>query len=115
GRPFREGDPLGGHDPYSASKSAAELATTAYAHAFFEPRGVIVATARGGNVIGGGDFAANRIVPDVFRAMCSGQELVLRHPQALAARSRLPCRLPHLRSMSSTTRRHSALAQLRSI
>jgi CDP-glucose 4,6-dehydratase len=82
GRPFRESDPLGGHDPYSASKSAAELATSAYAHAFFEPLGVAVATARGGNVIGGGDFAPDRIVPDIYRAMRSGQELELRHPHA---------------------------------
>jgi CDP-glucose 4,6-dehydratase len=81
-RSFREDDPLGGYDPYSASKSAAELATLAYAHAFFEPRGVAVATARGGNVIGGGDFAVDRIVPDVYRAMKSDQELVLRHPHA---------------------------------
>ena len=82
GRSFREEDPIGGYDPYSASKSAAELATSAYAHSFFEPRGVAVATARGGNVIGGGDFAIDRIVPDVYRAMKSGQELVLRHPNA---------------------------------
>ena len=82
GRSFREDDPIGGYDPYSASKSAAELATSAYAHSFFEPRGVAVATARGGNVIGGGDFATDRIVPDVYRAMKSGQELVLRHPNA---------------------------------
>jgi CDP-glucose 4,6-dehydratase len=82
GRSFREDDPIGAHDPYSASKSAAELATSAYARAFFEPRGVAVATARGGNVIGGGDFAIDRIVPDVYRAMKSGQELVLRHPHA---------------------------------
>ncbi|MEA3101554.1 MAG: CDP-glucose 4,6-dehydratase [Caballeronia mineralivorans] len=82
GRPFCESDPLGGHDPYSASKSAAELATAAYAHACFQPRGVAVATARGGNVIGGGDFAVDRIVPDVYRAMKSGRELVLRHPHA---------------------------------
>jgi CDP-glucose 4,6-dehydratase len=82
GRSFREDDPIGGYDPYSASKSAAELATSAYAHSFFEPRGVAVATARGGNVIGGGDFAVDRIVPDVYRAMKSGRELVLRHPNA---------------------------------
>jgi CDP-glucose 4,6-dehydratase len=82
GRSFREDDPIGGYDPYSASKSAVELATSAYAHSFFEPRGVAVATARGGNVIGGGDFAIDRIVPDVYRAMKSGRELVLRHPNA---------------------------------
>ena len=81
-RPFCEGDALGGHDPYSASKAAVEVATSAYAGSFFEPRGIAVATARGGNVIGGGDFAADRLVPDIYRAKTSGQTLVLRHPHA---------------------------------
>jgi CDP-glucose 4,6-dehydratase len=82
GQPFREHDPLGAQDPYSASKSAAELATQAYARAFFESRGVAVATARAGNVIGGGDFAIDRIIPDVYRSTKSGEQLVLRHPHA---------------------------------
>jgi CDP-glucose 4,6-dehydratase len=82
GVPFREGDPLGGHDPYAASKAAAEIVTASFARTYFDARGVAVATARGGNVIGGGDFAADRIVPDIFRAMAAGRELVLRHPDA---------------------------------
>jgi CDP-glucose 4,6-dehydratase len=82
GVPFREGDPLGGHDPYAASKAAAEIVTASFARTYFDARGVAVATARGGNVIGGGDFADDRIVPDIFRAMAAGRELVLRHPDA---------------------------------
>lgn len=82
GVPFREGDALGGHDPYAASKAAAEIITASFARTYFAARGVAVATARGGNVIGGGDFAADRIVPDIFRAMTGGSELVLRHPDA---------------------------------
>jgi CDP-glucose 4,6-dehydratase len=82
GVPFREGDPLGGHDPYAASKAAAEIVTASFARTYFDARGIAVGTARGGNVIGGGDFAADRIVPDIFRAMVAGRELVLRHPAA---------------------------------
>jgi CDP-glucose 4,6-dehydratase len=82
GRRFMEKDPLGGHDPYSASKAAAELVTASFARTFFEPRGVPVATARGGNVIGGGDFAEDRLVPDVYRAMRASAPLVLRNPDA---------------------------------
>src|SRR5689334_17826331 len=82
GVPFREGDALGGHDPYAASKAAAEIVTASFAHTYFDARGVAVATARGGNVIGGGDFAVDRIVPDIFRAMVGGRELILRHPEA---------------------------------
>lgn len=81
GRPFREDDPLGGHDPYSASKAAAELAVTAWRHSF---KGEMppMATARAGNVIGGGDFARERLVPDLVRAERSGSPLVLRSPDA---------------------------------
>jgi len=82
GRRFREGDPLGGHDPYAASKAAAEIVTSSFARTYFEPRGVAIGTARGGNVIGGGDFAEDRIVPDIYRAMVGGHDLVLRHPSA---------------------------------
>ena len=82
GRAFGEGDPLGGHDPYAASKAAAELVTASYAASFFDAAGVPVATARGGNVIGGGDFSADRIVPDVLRALTAGQAVTLRHPEA---------------------------------
>jgi CDP-glucose 4,6-dehydratase len=82
GRPHREEDRLGGLDPYSASKSACELATAALAARFFAPAGVAVATARAGNVIGGGDFAQDRLVPDAVRAALSGTMLHLRNPKA---------------------------------
>ena len=80
GRAFVESDRLGGKDPYSASKVAAELVTSGYALSYFESAGVPVATVRAGNVIGGGDFAADRLVPDTIRAVASGQELALRNP-----------------------------------
>lgn len=79
---FREDDPLGGHDPYAASKAAAELVTSSYARSFLHERGVRVATARGGNVIGGGDFSEDRLVPDIWRALRKGEAPMLRNPQA---------------------------------
>lgn len=82
GRHFVEDDPLGGHDPYSASKAAAELVVRSYASSFFDPRGVPVASARAGNVIGGGDWSPDRIVPDVWRAARERRPLVLRNPDA---------------------------------
>ena len=83
GRAFPEDAPLGGHDPYAASKAAAEIATTAFARSYFRDAGIPVATARGGNVIGGGDFSADRLVPDIIRATRSGQDLKLRNPNAV--------------------------------
>ncbi|MGZ8997411.1 MAG: CDP-glucose 4,6-dehydratase [Allosphingosinicella sp.] len=82
GRDFIEDDPLGGHDPYSASKAAAEIATASYGASFFEPRGIPVATSRAGNVIGGGDWAADRLIPDVWRAAAGGEPVALRHPDS---------------------------------
>ncbi len=82
GRPFQESDPLGAHDPYSSSKAAAEIIASCYAQTFFDPRGIPVATARSGNVIGGGDFSEDRLVPDIYRAMASGTPLVIRNPNA---------------------------------
>ena len=82
GRAFLESDRLGGHDPYSASKAAAEVAVSSYARSFFVNRDVRVATARGGNVIGGGDFAEDRMVPDVVRAARRNEVLILRNPTA---------------------------------
>lgn len=82
GRDFVESDPLGGYDPYSASKAAAELLTRSYAASFFDSRGVPVATARAGNVIGGGDWSPDRLVPDVWRAARNGEPLLLRAPEA---------------------------------
>ena len=84
GRPrrFREGDPLGGHDPYSASKAAAELVVGAYRDSFFrdEDSPVAVASARAGNVIGGGDWAEDRLVPDCMRALSAGNPIPVRNP-----------------------------------
>jgi len=82
--PHVEGDPLGGDDPYSASKACAELVAASYRDSFFsDPAGPRVATARAGNVIGGGDFGAERLLPDVFRAALAGEELLLRNPNAV--------------------------------
>lgn len=83
--PYRESDPLGGHDPYSASKAAAELVTASLRDSFFGPAGhpARVATARAGNVIGGGDWAMDRLVPDCLRAFAQNQAVVLRQPEAV--------------------------------
>lgn len=82
GRAFLESDKLGGKDPYSASKAAAEIVAYSYARSFFDKAGVPLATARGGNVIGGGDHSADRLVPDIVRAVRRGRTLELRHPEA---------------------------------
>ncbi len=82
GRPFREGDAMGGRDPYSASKGAAELVVEAYRRSFFAD-GAALASARAGNVIGGGDWAADRIIPDVVRAVTAGEPVVVRSPDAV--------------------------------
>lgn len=80
---YRENDALGGHDPYSASKAAAEIVFSSYMRSFFAHRdGIGVATARAGNVIGGGDWAADRIVPDCIRALQAGKPIVIRSPNA---------------------------------
>lgn len=80
---YREHDQLGGHDPYSASKAAAEILFSAYSRSFFSSRPTLgAATARAGNVIGGGDWAADRIVPDCIRAIESGLPIKLRNPGA---------------------------------
>jgi CDP-glucose 4,6-dehydratase len=78
--PFRETDRLGGHDPYSASKAAAELVISCYRSSFLAQRGIAVAAARAGNVIGGGDWADNRLIPDAVRAWGRGIPLVVRNP-----------------------------------
>lgn len=82
GRPFREDDPLGAHDPYSASKACAEILVNSWAQSFFTDSGVPVVTARAGNVIGGGDWSEDRIVPDIWRAINGRESLRLRHPRA---------------------------------
>ena len=84
GRPCVETDRMGGHDPYSASKGCAELVAAAYRASFFAPGGKIrLATARAGNVIGPGDWAEDRIVPDAVRALAAGQTLCVRNPKAV--------------------------------
>lgn len=80
--PYREDDALGGHDPYSASKAAAELVVASYRDAYLAGRGIAVATARAGNVIGGGDWSADRLIPDAVRAWSARQPLRVRRPRA---------------------------------
>ncbi len=82
GRPFREGDPLGGDEPYGASKAAAELVTAAYRHKFADARKAL-ATVRAGNVIGGGDWARHRLIPDLVRALAEKEPTAIRNPQAV--------------------------------
>ena len=80
--PYREEDALGGHDPYSASKAGAELVTAAWRRSFMAAQGVAVASARAGNVVGGGDWAADRLVPDCIRAFAAGAPVRIRNPHA---------------------------------
>ncbi|MEO5866810.1 MAG: CDP-glucose 4,6-dehydratase [Sphingomonas sp.] len=82
-RGYAEADPMGGHDPYSNSKGCAELAVSAYRDSFLRAAGVGVASARAGNVIGGGDFAADRLVPDAIRAFVASRALPIRNPGAI--------------------------------
>jgi CDP-glucose 4,6-dehydratase len=80
---YRENDPMGGKDPYSASKGCAELVFGSYWHSYFQkPGSPAMASGRAGNVVGGGDWAENRIIPDVFRAVESQTTLTVRNPQA---------------------------------
>lgn len=83
GRAYEETDPLGGHDPYSSSKAMAEIATAAYRNCYFLKSPVRVASARAGNVIGGGDWAEDRIVPDAMRALNQGNKIAVRNPRAV--------------------------------
>ena len=82
GRPFEEGDRLGGHDPYSASKAAAEILTRSFRDSFFAD-GPPIATARAGNVIGGGDWSVDRLIPDCVRALEAGRPVSLRYPDSV--------------------------------
>lgn len=79
---YREIEPMGGHDPYSSSKGCAELVSSAYRRSFFQQDGVELATARAGNIIGGGDWAKDRIVPDAIRALMNNKTLLVRNPTA---------------------------------
>lgn len=79
---YRENEPLDGFDPYSNSKSCSELVTHSYKNSFFTDGSVAVSTARAGNVIGGGDFANDRIIPDCIRAMAAGKPIIVRNPHS---------------------------------
>jgi CDP-glucose 4,6-dehydratase len=84
GLPHREQDPMGGHDPYSSSKGCAELVGSAYGRSFFsDPGGTRLASARAGNVIGGGDWGEDRLVPDVMRAALAGERVSIRNPDSI--------------------------------
>lgn len=85
---YRENEPLGGYDPYSSSKACSELVTSSYRSSFFHPRdydthGIAVATARAGNVIGGGDWSVDRLIPDSVRSLLAGEMIRIRRPHAI--------------------------------
>jgi CDP-glucose 4,6-dehydratase len=80
---YQEDDALGGYDPYSASKACAEILTSSYRRSFFTKAGIGLASARAGNVIGGGDFSLDRIIPDIFRAIRDGGAVSLRAPNSI--------------------------------
>ncbi len=86
--PYRETDPLGGYDPYSSSKACAEIVSAAYRQSYFHPsklaeHNVALATARAGNVLGGGDWSLDRLLPDLIRGFQSGEPVRIRHPHAI--------------------------------
>jgi len=81
--PYRENDRLGGNDPYSASKACAEIAATAYRNSFLADANILLASVRAGNVIGGGDWATDRLIPDFLRALDAGETLKIRSPNAI--------------------------------
>lgn len=80
---YREDEPMGGHDPYSNSKGCAELVSSAYRKSFLKDAGIAIATARAGNVIGGGDWAQDRLIPDILRALDKNETVVIRSPHAI--------------------------------
>lgn len=80
---YRENEELNGHDPYSNSKSCSELITSSYKKSFLDKKGIAVSTVRAGNVIGGGDFARDRIIPDCVRAVKTGKDIVVRNPYSV--------------------------------
>ncbi len=79
---YREDEPMGGYDPYSNSKGCSELVTSAYRRSFFNRSGIALASARAGNVIGGGDWAMDRLIPDILRALQDRTQVLIRNPQA---------------------------------
>ena len=80
---YKEDDKMGGHDPYSSSKACSEILTESYRQSFFSKAGIHLASARAGNVIGGGDFSVDRIIPDIFRAICDKKPVEIRSPNAI--------------------------------
>jgi CDP-glucose 4,6-dehydratase len=80
---YREEEPMGGHDPYSSSKGCAELVSNAYRKSFLNAEGIALATARAGNVIGGGDWAQDRLVPDILRSLEMNKAVQIRNPHAI--------------------------------
>jgi CDP-glucose 4,6-dehydratase len=80
---YRENESMGGHDPYSSSKGCSELVTSAYRRSFYEQSGVALASARAGNVIGGGDWSIDRLIPDILRAFEAKTPVVIRNPYAI--------------------------------
>jgi len=80
---YRENEPMGGHDPYSSSKGCAELVTASYRRSYYEEKGIGLASARAGNVVGGGDWALDRLIPDILRAFEKDQPVVIRSPNAV--------------------------------
>ncbi|MFK5893971.1 MAG: CDP-glucose 4,6-dehydratase [Pseudomonadota bacterium] len=80
---FRENDPMGGNDPYSCSKGCAELITSSYRQSFFDHKDLALASARAGNVIGGGDWAQDRLIPDIIKAFMANETVVIRNPNAI--------------------------------
>lgn len=79
---YRENEPMGGHDPYSSSKGCAELVSSAYRRSFMQKKDIGLATARAGNVIGGGDWAEDRLIPDILRAFEKNESVIIRNPKA---------------------------------
>ena len=79
---YKENDPMGGHDPYSSSKGCSELVTSAYRRSFLQEQGVGLASVRAGNVIGGGDWADDRLIPDILRSFEKNEPVVIRNPKA---------------------------------
>ncbi len=79
---YREIDPMGGYDPYSSSKGCSELITAAYRNSYFKNTETAIASARAGNVIGGGDWAEDRLIPDIVRSLSKGKQIIIRNPKA---------------------------------
>jgi len=80
---YKEEDPMGGYDPYSSSKACAEILTSSYRRSFFQKEKIHLASVRAGNVIGGGDFSTDRIIPDIFRSIRDGKKVSLRSPNSI--------------------------------